>query len=608
MCGIVAYTGDSEASPILLDALRRLEYRGYDSAGLAIQNGRSLLTRKVPGRIDALQALVNRDPALGTSGMGHTRWATHGPPTAANAHPHLDCTGEIAVCHNGIIENADQLRLELQRRGHEFRSDTDTEVLAHLIEEHWVPPLPLAVSRALAHVEGTYGLVAMSSREPSRIVCARRGSPLLVGLGAGACYAASDAAALLPFTRRVIYLEDGEIAVLDAGGCDVVGTDDLVRIDKAVEDIAWDTGTAERGGFPHFMLKEIHDQPESLAATLSGRLLPGRGLVRLDGLAPVAESLAKARRVVFTACGTSWHAALVGKYLVEELAGIQADCEYAAEWRYREPVLGPETVVIGVSQSGETADTLAAIHRARERGCTTLGIVNVVGSSIARATDAGIYLHAGPEIGVASTKAFTSQVVSLALLALHLGRSHGGDPARALAIVDALRALPGQVARILRRAPEVERIASAFVGSTNFLYLGRGYSYPVALEGALKLKEISYIHAEGFSAAEMKHGPIALIDEGMPVVVVAPRDGAYPKVLSNIQEVRARGGRVIAVTTAPNGLAALAEHVFLVPDTDPTLLPVLTSLPLQLLAYYLGVARGCDVDKPRNLAKSVTVE
>ncbi|MDT8436366.1 MAG: glutamine--fructose-6-phosphate transaminase (isomerizing) [Gemmatimonadota bacterium] len=608
MCGIVAYSGSAEASPILLEALRRLEYRGYDSAGVVVQNGQGLVARKASGRLAALDALLARDPVAGSAGMGHTRWATHGPPTEANAHPHLDCTGEIAVCHNGIVENADLLRVELQRRGHVFRSETDTEVLAHLIEECWVPPLSLAVRRALSRVEGTYGLTVMSAREPGHVVCARRGSPLLVGLAADACYAASDAAALLPWTRRVVHLDDDEIAVLDAGGCDVLATDDLVRVEKTEECIEWDAAAAEKGGYPHFMLKEIHDQPDSLMATVRGRILPDRTGVRLGGLRDVVEPLARARRVIFVACGTSWHAGLVGRTLVEELAGLQADCEYAAEWRYRKPVVGPDTVVVGISQSGETADTLAAIRQARTLGCTTLGVVNVVGSSIARATDAGIYLHAGPEIGVASTKAFTSQVAALALLALHLGRTRGLDPARTETLLRGLRALPGQVAGLVARSAEIAEIAGRFTAASNFLYLGRGHGYPVALEGALKLKEISYIHAEGFSAAEMKHGPIALIDEGMPVVVVAPRDAVYPKVLANIQEVKARGGRVIAVTTAPNGLAALADHVILVPDADPALMPVLTSIPLQLLAYHLGVARGCDVDKPRNLAKSVTVE
>jgi len=610
MCGIVAYTGSDPASPILLQALERLEYRGYDSAGMAIQNGSGLDTRRAAGRLDALGALVERDPPIGASGIAHTRWATHGEPTLENAHPHMDCTAQIAVCHNGIIENADVLRAELIRRGHRFASETDSEVLAHLIEEHWVPPLHLSVARALALVEGTYGIVVMSSREPGRIVCARRGSPLLIGIGNGQMFAASDAAALLPYTRRVVYLDDGEIAILDSSGCDILSMDAMSRVVKPVEEIEWNLAEVERAGHPHFMLKEIHEQPESLAATLRGRIVRGTPAVKLGGLGDLAGPLAEARRVVFTACGTSWHAGLIGKFMVEEYARVQADVEYASEWRYRNPVLEPGTVVVGISQSGETADTLAALSLAKQRGCTTLGIVNVVGSSIARATDAGIYLHAGPEIGVASTKAFTSQVAALALFALYVGRQRGLDPQLAERVIHELQSLPDKLRKVLSRADEIEALARKLIdrGHGNFLYLGRGYSFPVSLEGALKLKEISYVHAEGFSAAEMKHGPIALIDRDMPVVVVAPRDSVYPKVLSNMREVKARGGYLIAITTQPNGLAEMADDVFVVPSTEDSLQPILTSVPLQLLAYHIGVLRGCDVDKPRNLAKSVTVE
>ena len=610
MCGIVAYAGGEPASPILLEALSRLEYRGYDSAGLTVQNGSGLETRRAAGRLEALGDLLDHEPVTGAAGIAHTRWATHGEPTVGNAHPHLDCSGEIAVCHNGIIENADVLRAELIRRGHEFRSDTDTEVLAHLIEEHWLPPLHLSVARALRMVEGTYGIAVMSSREPGRIVCARRGSPLLIGLGNGRFFAASDAAALLPYTRRVVYLDDGELAVLDSSGCDILSMDAMIRIVKPVEELDWDLEAAERGGHAHFMLKEINEQPKSLEATLRGRIQRSTPAVKLGGLTDVAGVLSDARRIVFTACGTSWHAGLIGKFMVEEYARIQADVEYASEWRYRDPVLEPGTVVVGVSQSGETADTLAALSLAREKGATTLGIVNVVGSSIARATDAGIYLHAGPEIGVASTKSFTSQVAALALFALYLGRQRGLDPEVTRRVLSEIQTLPDKVRKVLARADEIEELARRLVerGHSNFLYLGRGYSFPAALEGALKLKEISYIHAEGFSAAEMKHGPIALIDESMPVVVVAPRDSVYPKVLSNMREVKARGGYLVAVTTEPNGLAELADEVFIVPGTEDSLQPIITSIPLQLLAYHIGVMRGCDVDKPRNLAKSVTVE
>ena len=610
MCGIVAYAGGEPASPILLEALSRLEYRGYDSAGLAVQNGLGLDTRRAAGRLEALGDLLDREPVAGESGIAHTRWATHGEPTVANAHPHQDCSGEIAVCHNGIIENADVLRAELIRRGHEFRSDTDTEVLSHLIEEHWLPPLHLSVARALSMVEGTFGIAVMSSREPGRIVCARRGSPLLVGLGKGQIFAASDAAALLPYTRRVVYLDDGEMAVIDSSGCDILSMDAMSRIVKPVEVLDWDLEAAERGGHAHFMLKEICEQPTSLEATLRGRIQRSSPAVKLGGLSDVAGVLSEARRIIFTACGTSWHAGLIGKFMVEEYARVQADVEYASEWRYRNPVLEPGTVVVGVSQSGETADTLAALSLAKEKGATTLGIVNVVGSSVARATDAGIYLHAGPEIGVASTKAFTSQVAAMALFALYLGRQRGLDPEVTRRVLSEIQLLPDKVRSILARAEEIEEMAQRLVdrGHSNYLYLGRGYSFPASLEGALKLKEISYIHAEGFSAAEMKHGPIALIDENMPVVVVAPRDSVYPKVLSNMREVKARGGYLVAVTTEPNGLAELADEIFIVPSTEDSLQPIISSIPLQLLAYHIGVMRGCDVDKPRNLAKSVTVE
>ena len=609
MCGIVAYVGTGEAAPILLEGLERLEYRGYDSAGLAIQNGQGLEIRRVAGRIEGLNRAVLERPVVGSSGIAHTRWATHGPPTEANAHPHVDTAGRIAVVHNGIIENADLLREQLKRRGHVFRSDTDSEVLAHLIAEQKDPPLQLAVARALKLVEGTFGIAAISANEPGRIVCARRGSPLMIGLGRGAIYAASDASAILPYTRRVLYLDDGEMAVFDATGCDIVCMEALTRVDKPIQEIEWDLQEAERGGYPHFMLKEINEQPETIAQTMRGRILPGSTGVRLGGLREVDAQLRDAKRVIFTACGTSWHAGVIGAYLLEELCRLPAAVEYASEWRYRDPVLEEGTLVIGISQSGETADTLAALEMAKERGCTTLGIVNTVGSSVARLTDAGVYLHCGPEIGVASTKAFTSQVTALTLLALYMADRRGalsGPEIRSW--IDALQTLPRQVEEVLEQAEEIEAMAGRLARHDNFLYLGRGYSFPVALEGALKLKEISYVHAEGFSAAEMKHGPIALIDENMPVVVVAPRDGAYAKVKSNMQEVKARGGRLIAVTTHPNGVAELADEVIFVPHSKDGLLPILTSIPLQLLAYHIGVLRGCDVDKPRNLAKSVTVE
>jgi len=608
MCGIIAYVGAREATPILLEGLGRLEYRGYDSAGLAVQNGLGIETRRAAGRIDSLSRLVDLEPVKGTSGIAHTRWATHGPPTTENAHPHVDCSGRIAVVHNGIIENAALLRAQLEAAGHSFHSDTDTEVLAHLIEEHWVPPLHLAVSRALALVEGTFGIAVIAAQEPGRVVCARRGSPLMIGIGDGENFASSDATSIISHTRRVVYLDDGEMAVLDDEGCDIVNMNVMNRVVKTVSELDWDLEEAERGGYSHYMLKEIHEQPESIANTMRGRLLPDQAAVRLGGLSELGSQLAGTKRVVIVACGTSWHAGIIGKYLIEEYARIQTDIEYASEWRYRNPVLAPGTTVLAISQSGETADTLAAVKMARDHGCPTIGIVNGVGSSIARLTDGGIYLHAGPEIGVASTKAFTSQVVALALFALYLGRQRELDPSAARHLVDALRQLPSQVEEVLRLDEDIEQLARKMAEHPNFLYLGRGYSYPVALEGALKLKEISYVHAEGFSAAEMKHGPIALIDEEMPVVVVAPRDAAYAKVLSNVQEVKARGGRLISITTGPNGLLELSDDCLVVPTTIDALQPILTSIPLQMLAYHIGVIRGCDVDKPRNLAKSVTVE
>ena len=608
MCGIIAYVGREEAAPILLKGLERLEYRGYDSAGIAVQNGTGLEVRRACGRIEALNDRLLESPVAGTSGIAHTRWATHGVPNVTNAHPHVDTAGEIAVVHNGIIENADQLREGLQRRGHSIRSETDSEVLAHLIAEQDEPQLQYAVARALRLVEGTFGIAVMSSREPDRIVCARHGSPLMIGLGKHAIFASSDASAIIQHTRRVIYLDDGEMAVFDGSSCDIVRMDLMSSVDMRIEEIDWNLEEAERDGYPHYMLKEIHQQPESITSTLRGRLVGGEEPVRLGGFHEIAEELQSARRVIFTACGTSWHAGQIGAYLLEELARIPTTVEYASEWRYRDPVLEPDTVVIGISQSGETADTLAAINLAKQRGCPTFGIINTVGSSIARLTDAGIYLHAGPEIGVASTKAFTSQVVALTLFALCMGKHRGLTPERVKEYTDALTALPGQVQEILDRADEIRALASRLLEHDNFLYLGRGYSFPVALEGALKLKEISYVHAEGFSAAEMKHGPIALIDENMPVVVVAPRDASYPKVLSNMQEVKARGGHLITISSEPNGLGELSDELFTVPHTLDALLPVLTSVPLQLLAYHIGVMRGCDVDKPRNLAKSVTVE
>ncbi len=610
MCGIVGYTGPRQAAQLLLDGLKRLEYRGYDSAGLALVRDGQIEVHKAPGKISVLEQELGSRPPLGTTGIAHTRWATHGAPNVVNAHPHTDCGGTVALVHNGIIENAGALRTALSKRGHVFRSETDTEVLAHLIEEMLAKGVSLveAVAGALHQVEGTYGIAVVSTREPDTIVAARLGSPLLVAIGSGENFVASDASAVLAHTRSVVYLDEGEIAVVRPGDYRILDLD-AVEKEKAVTQVDWDLATIERGGYAHFMLKEIMEQPESLRNTLRGRLLEEEGTARLGGLNLSDEQLLQVNRIVLTACGTSWHAALIGEYMMEELARIPTEVEYASEFRYRNPIVDEHTLVVGISQSGETADTLAALREAKRRGARTLGLVNVVGSTIAREVDGGIYLHAGPEIGVASTKAFTSQIAALALLTLAMGRLRALSILQGREVVRALRRLPDLVAQVLAKAPEVERIGERVMRANNVLYLGRGYNFPVALEGALKLKEISYVHAEGYPAAEMKHGPIALIDDLMPVMFVAPKDAVYQKILSNVEEVRARGGRVIAVVTeGDTGVAKLADQKIEVPETLDLLTPVLTVLPLQLLAYYIAVRRGCNVDQPRNLAKSVTVE
>ena len=611
MCGIVGYIGATQAAPLLLEGLRRLEYRGYDSAGLTICANGLLVTRKRAGKIKDLVADVGSELPQGTIGIAHTRWATHGPPTTTNAHPHHDCRDEFAVVHNGIVENAGVLRKKLEELGHTFRTETDTEILAHLIEEMYEDNLERAVSAALSQVEGTYGIAVVSTRDRDKVVAARRGSPLLLGIGENNDYfVASDAAAVVAHTRNVVYLDDGELAVLSRDGYQTL---DLKGrpLDKEVSKVSWDLGTIERGGFRHFMLKEIFEQPDSVHDTMRGRLLEEEGTARLGGLSDClpADEIDRYNRIILTACGTSWHAGLIGEYMLEEFARIPVEVEYASEFRYKDPVLDDRSLVVAISQSGETADTLAALREGMERGARAIGIVNVVGSTIARESDCGVYIHAGPEIGVASTKAFTSQVVALSLLALYMGRRRGISVERGRKTVEALLELPGQISEILARNDEIRELAELYHEHRNFLYLGRGYNFPVALEGALKLKEISYIHAEGYPAAEMKHGPIALIDENMPVVVIAPHDSVYTKVLSNIEEVKARGGRVIAITSEGNGeMRGLADHVISVPRTLEMLQPVLTVIPLQLLAYHIAVRRGCDVDQPRNLAKSVTVE
>jgi len=608
MCGIVGYVGPRDAVSFLVEGLARLEYRGYDSAGVAVLNGGGVETRKLAGRIAGLRDLLAQTPVHGRCGIGHTRWATHGAPTERNAHPHTDCTGTLALVHNGIIENADVLRKRLEQDGHRFVTETDTETLVHLIEESLGATLEERVIAALDHVEGTYGIAVVAETDPGKIVVARRGSPVLLGVGDGEFLVASDASAVLGHTRSVVYLNDGDVAVVTAEGYRVLDRNAREQ-ERAVDDIEWDLDAIALGGYPHFMLKEICEQAETVRSTLRGRLLVSEGTARLNGLNLTAEQCSQIRHIVIVACGTSWHAGLVGRHILEELARIPVSVEYASEYRYRRQVRLPGTVTIAVSQSGETADTLEALRAAKAAGSRALGLVNVVGSTIAREADGGIYLHAGPEIGVASTKAFTSQVVALLLLGLYLGRQRGLPAEQGRRLVSQLVRLPELVERTLAVEPQVRTLAERYADAQNALYLGRGANFPVALEGALKLKEISYIHAEGYPAAEMKHGPIALIDENMPVVCLAPKDSVYPKVVSNMQEVKARGGRIIAITSEGNGdLSRLADHQVAVPASPPLIAPVLTVIPLQLLAYHIAVLRGCDVDRPRNLAKSVTVE
>ena len=608
MCGIVGYVGKREAVPILLNGLKRLEYRGYDSAGIStIRNGKIEICKQ-KGKIQELEKTLCHVELDGNIGIAHTRWATHGEPTKNNAHPHTDCTGKIALIHNGIIENYSALKKELQERGHIFKTETDTEVLAHLIEENYkqCQNLERAVQMSLFFIEGTYGIAVISSDEPGVVITARKGSPIVIGIGDEENFVASDTMAIVGHTRKVIYLDDLEMATITQNNVTIKTIDDVL-VEKKISEISFDASKIEKGGYDHFMLKEIMEQPQTIYDSMRGRLL--EDTVRLGGIEHEIGSLLHARRMLFTACGTSWHAALIGEYMLEEFVRIPVEVEYASEFRYRDPIIDRETVVVAISQSGETADTLAAVREAKRRQAKVFGICNVVGSSIARETDAGIYLHAGPEIGVASTKAFTSQVTVLALMTTLLARMSTMSASKGKEIVNELLLLPERVGRILKKRQEIEEIAEKYWQMPNFLYLGRGYNFPVALEGALKLKEISYIHAEGYPAAEMKHGPIALIDENMPVVVIATRDSIYDKIISNIEEVRARNGKIIAIATeGDNFIKSKVDHVFYVPPFMEMLTPILTIIPLQLLAYYIAVRRGCDVDQPRNLAKSVTVE
>ena len=608
MCGIVGYVGPREASSILMAGLRKLEYRGYDSAGLATVTDHRVEMRRCVGKLDNLAALLREQPLAGTPGIGHTRWATHGRPSEQNAHPHR--AGRVVVIHNGIIENYLELRTVLERRGRKMASETDTEVISHLIDEHVQRGGGLfeATRRAIQELEGSYSIVVLCESEPDRLVVAKSATPIVLGLGEGENFVASDIPALLDHTRRVVFLEDGEVAELTADRVTIhtFAGEPVTRVPRTV---TWDPVTAQKGGYKHFLLKEIHEQPQAIIDTMRGRIVQEAGAVQLD--ADVDRLLeAPIQRAVVVACGTAWHACLVGKFLLERLAGLRCEVDYGSEFRYRDPILDPQTLLVVVSQSGETADTLAAVEAGREKGAPVLAICNVVDSSIARRSSAVLYTHAGPEISVASTKAFTTQLTALYLLALHLGRQRGlVDAERGRKLLGDLVALPHAVKDILAREAAVERIARRYGKASDVLYLGRGVNYPVALEGALKLKEISYIHAEGYPAGEMKHGPIALINEQMPVVVLIPHDGVFQKTLSNLKEVESRGGQIIVVTDAPSPeLEAVAADVLTVPQTNELLTPLLLTVPLQLLAYHVAVYRGTDVDQPRNLAKSVTVE
>ncbi len=610
MCGIIGYIGFQRAQPILLEGLKRLEYRGYDSAGVAtIEDGRLVIVKSA-GRISNLEACLEQRPLLqSTIGIAHTRWATHGCPNDINAHPHSDASGRIALVHNGIIENYATLRQYLEGKGITFRSETDTEVLAQLIGHLYAPgQLESAVRQALIQVQGTYGIAVLCLDEPDKIVVARRGSPLIIGVGADEYIVASDASAIVQHTSQVIYLSDGEIACLDRQGLRTT-TLDARQVSKAVQSLELTLEQIELGGYQHYMQKEIFEQPTALRNCMRGRLDMHESRVVLGGITKLDRELARARRIILMGCGTAWHAALIGEYLLEDFARIPAEVEYASEFRYRNPVIEFGTALVAISQSGETADTLAALREGKERGATVLGVVNAVGSTIARETDAGVYLHVGPEIGVASTKAFTGQVAVLAMVAIWLGRKRHLSPTAAEILIRELARIPERIEQVLTSAEHIREVTEKYCDRENWLYLGRGYNYPVALEGALKLKEISYIHAEGMPAAEMKHGPIALISKGTPAVFIATRGAQYGKVISNIEEVRSRGGCIIAVATEGDAaVAKLADHVFYVPDTPDPLQPLVTVVPLQLMAYYAALARGCNVDKPRNLAKSVTVE
>lgn len=614
MCGIVGYIGNKKAYPVLIKGLSRLEYRGYDSAGVALlENNTDLNVYKRQGKVQDLVAFVEGKSTAGTVGIGHTRWATHGLPNDINAHPHTSGDGKMVLVHNGIIENYDVLKKELVKRGHTFKSETDTEVLVHLIEEiksKYSVDLVEALRLALNEVHGAYAIVIVSKDEPNKLIAAKKSSPLVVGLGEDEYYLASDATPIIEYTKNVVYLEDEQIAIVDRkDGLRIISIHNK-EVSPEITELSMQLEELERGGYDHFMLKEIYEQPRAIHDSFRGRLNAKEGWIILGGLKQYEEQIANANRIIIIACGTSWHAGLVGEYYIEDLARIPVEVEYASEFRYRNPIIRKDDVVIAISQSGETADTLAALKMSKDMGATILGIVNVVGSSISRITHGGSYTHAGPEIGVASTKAFTTQVTLLAMLAMMIAKKRNTiSPNRFQALLDEMEALPKKIEKLLQSADHIKEIATEYKDAHNALYLGRGSSFPIALEGALKLKEISYIHAEGYPAAEMKHGPIALIDENMPVFVIATKGPNYEKVVSNIQEVKARKGRIIAIVTeGDTAVKELAEDVIEIPDADEIIVPILATIPFQLISYYIAVMRGCNVDQPRNLAKSVTVE
>ncbi len=611
MCGIVGYIGHRKATDVIIKGLQRLEYRGYDSAGVAIVNGK-IRIEKQKGKVAQLVKVISANPMQGSSGIGHTRWATHGEPNDVNAHPHTGQKKKFALVHNGIIENYDAIRKNLESKGHVFESQTDTEVLAHLIEEIYEisdTDFITSVQLALNEVDGTFGIAVVNNDDPDTIIVARRGSPLLLGIGEGEHFIASDASPIIEYTNKVVYLDDDEMAIINRDSYEV-RTIKNVTLNKAVHELEMSIEQIEKAGFPHFMLKEIYEQPDTIADCMRGRLVVSENRIQLGGIAHVLDRIVNADRIIIAACGTSWHAGLVGEYLFEYLAKKKVEVEYASEFRYQNPLIDEKDVMIVISQSGETADTLAAVREAKSKGALVLGICNVVGSTIARETDAGVYTHAGPEIGVASTKAFTAQVTVLSLMAIMIGQKNGAlSEKKSAKLIKALNEIPEKVKAILEHADDIKKMSELFTYAPNFLYLGRSYNFPVALEGALKLKEISYIHAEGYPAAEMKHGPIALIDQHMPVVVIAATDHTNDKMISNIEEVRARKGRVIAIANENNSeVANLAEYTIRIPETHDCFTPLLTVIPLQLISYYIAVNRKCDVDQPRNLAKSVTVE